>query len=287
MRLAAFTTFTPEHTFPEACALLKAIGFAGVQPRVVPRAQNAFDPAKALNPWSNNRGGIDEEAFVADPRAALAPARAAGLEITSIASYAGVADLPRAVALAKACGAAGIRHIRIGALGLPSERLGDWPALRDRSRAAYRELVAEAKKIGVRPCIELHAGTPFPSPSGLMAFLEPFSPDEVGVLYDPGNGIYEGWEPPRLALSLIGAYLAEVHVKNSRWVADGRDPRGYAKWKAEACAIDEGCVDWGVVVDELKARGFTGWLIEEGHHHGVTAEQRLRGAHALLTKLLS
>jgi sugar phosphate isomerase/epimerase len=287
MRLAAFTTFTPEHSFPEACRLLKAIGFAGVQPRIVPRSQNAFDPAKPLNPWSNNHGGIDEEAFVADPAAALAPAREAGLEITSIASYAGAHDLPRCAGLLRACGTAGIRHIRVGAAWVPPEGLKDWPAERERARAAYRDLVAEARKHGVRPCIELHAGTPFPSPSGLVAFLEPFSPSEVGVLYDPGNGIYEGWETPRLALALIGDYLAEVHVKNSRWEPAGEDPRGYRKWKAESCALHEGHVDWGEVVAELKARRFAGWLIEEGHHGGVTSEQRLRGAHALLTKLIA
>ena len=43
MKIGSFTTFAPEYTFPEACQLLKSIGYEGVQPRIVPDASAAYD----------------------------------------------------------------------------------------------------------------------------------------------------------------------------------------------------------------------------------------------------
>src|SRR5438477_877696 len=108
MKIGAFTTFLPEYTFPEACKALKAIGYAGVQPRIVPAASAVYDPTKPFNPWSNNKGGISEIDFFADPKGALKPATDAGLEITSVASYTSTDDMDRALKMVKACSKAGI-----------------------------------------------------------------------------------------------------------------------------------------------------------------------------------
>ncbi|MCW8130013.1 MAG: sugar phosphate isomerase/epimerase [Planctomycetota bacterium] len=286
MKIGVFTTFTPEYTFAEACKLAKATGYEGVQPRIVPAASAVFDPSKPFNPWGNNKGGIGEDDFFKDPKGALKPAADAGVEITSVASYTSTADMDRALKMVKACAAAGIKNVRIAALPMPKEPVFEMAAFLDKSRGTYKELVAEAKKAGVRPCLELHGGTPYPSPSGTVAFLKGIDPADVGILYDPANMISDGWEVTSVALNIIGPYLAEVHVKNSKWVPDGDDPRGVKKYKAVASDLEDGCVNWAEVIEKLKVHGYQGWLIEEGHTHGRETYERLKMANELLRKLV-
>src|SRR4051812_35931136 len=139
MKIGAFSTFLPEYTFAEACKLLKALGYQGVQPRIVPAASAVFDPSKPFNPWSNNKGGISETDFFADPKGALKPATDLGLEITSVASYTNCGDMERAVNMVKACSKAGIKNVRVGALSMPQEPKFDGFAFFDKSKAAYKD----------------------------------------------------------------------------------------------------------------------------------------------------
>jgi sugar phosphate isomerase/epimerase len=265
--------------------LIKSLGYDGVQPRIVPRESAVFDPARPFNPWGNNKGGIPEDAFFADPAAALKPATDIGLQITSVASYTSVADMRRAVAMVGACGKAGIRNVRVGSLPMPKDARFDAGAFLDRSRGAYMELVSEARKVGVRPCLELHMGTIHPGASGVMALLRGIPPQDAGVLYDPANMIADGWEVPRVALNVLGPYLAEVHVKNSRWVADAT-VNGVTRWKVVPADLENGCVNWVEVVEQLKAHGYDGWLVEEGHTAGRESHLRLKMAFDLLSGLI-
>jgi sugar phosphate isomerase/epimerase len=286
MKIGAFTTFLPEYTFAEACKCIKAIGYEGVQPRIVPAGSAIFDPSKPFNPWSNNKGGIPESDFFADPKGVLKPATDIGLSITSVASYTSTADMERAVNMVKACGKAGIKNVRVGALPMPPEEKFDCAAFMEKSRGTYKELVAEAKRVGVKPCLELHMGNLYPSASGAVAFLKGMTPDEVGVLYDPANMICDGWEVPKVALNVLGAYLAEVHVKNVKWVPDTDDPRGVRKWKTVNADLADGCVNWADIIDKLKIHGYRGWLVEEGHTEHEVTYGRLKRAHELLKKLV-
>ena len=286
MKIGAFTTFLPEYTFPEACKLLKAIGYQGVQPRIVPAASAVFDPSKPFNPWGNNKGAVSEDDFFADPKGALKPATDLGLEITSVASYTNVADMDRAIKMIKACGKAGIKNVRVGALPMPKEPKFDGFAFFQKSQGAYKEMVAEAKKAGVKPCLELHMGTFTPGPSATVHFLKDFSPSDVGILYDPGNMVAEGAETPKVALNIMGAYLAEVHVKNAKWIPNGEDARGTKKYKTAPADLEDGIVDWAEIIDALKVHGYTGWLVEEGHTHDRGTYDRLKMAHDLLKKLV-
>jgi sugar phosphate isomerase/epimerase len=285
MKLGVFTTFLPEYTFPEACKLIKSIGYDGVQPRIVPPNSAVFDPAKPFNPWGNNKGGISETDFFADPKGALKAATDIGLQISSVASYTSAAEMDRALAMVKACSKAGIKNVRISALPMPKEQKFDHAGFIEKARGSYKELVQEAKRAGVRPCLELHMGTAWPSAAGVVNFLRGISPEDVGVLYDPANMISDGWEVPVVAVNVLGPYLAEVHVKNSKWLPDSDDPRGVKKWKTVPADLEDGCVNWADVIDLLKVHNYQGWLVEEGHTHGRESFARVKMAYELLSKL--
>jgi len=77
----------------------------------------------------------------------------------------------------------------------------------------------------------------------------------VGVIYDPGNMVYEGYEQWKMGMELLGEYLRHVHVKNSAW---GKERTG--AWRAEAARLEEGIVDWRRVVADLREVGYGGYL---------------------------
>jgi len=39
----------------------------------------------------------------------------------------------------------------------------------------------------------------------------------IGIIYDLGNMVHEGYENYKLGLELLGDYLSYVHVKNAVW----------------------------------------------------------------------
>ena len=108
-----------------------------------------------------------------------------------------------------------------------------------------------------------------------MRFADAFDPAEVGILYDPGNLVGEGYEKPRMAISIMGPYLAEIHMKNSRWIEAGTGPDGEKTWKTQSCRIEDGTYPIAELISILVEIGYDGWVVEEGHEEGLSTKERL------------
>ncbi len=288
MKLGIFSTFIADYTFPETCKLLAALGFDGIQPRIVARDEErpSLDPTIPVSIYSNRRGTLFEDDFFKDPKGVLAPAFEAGLEISSVASYTCATDMPRVVSMLKACQKAGIRNVRVDSHKLPLQGMVDMAAWVDRSRGQYREVVQEAKKCNVRPMLELHGSYPHTCASGMVDFLRGFDPADMGIHYSPAT-INEGRESPRLSLNYIGPYLTEVHMRNCKWVRQGYDAYGCRKWGLKYCHADEGVVNWPEIIKQLKIVGYDGWLVDEPYAYGSDTYTRLRRTHNYLRRLMN
>jgi sugar phosphate isomerase/epimerase len=136
----------------------------------------------------------------------------------------------------------GAPHVRVfaPALGEPADGLAAAAAI--------------AKEHGVTRLIETAPETIAPSTAQARALVDAFSPDEVGVLYDPGNMVIEGHVDPRLAIAELGPYLRHVHVKNVAW----RHEKG--RWEWRHAALDAGLLDWGAILSALQQASYTGRL---------------------------
>jgi sugar phosphate isomerase/epimerase len=147
---------------------------------------------------------------------------------------------------------------------------------RERSRERYREVERLARTYGVRALIELHHASLLPSASAAASFLSGFDPQQVGVIHDAGNMVYEGFEQYRLGLEVLGPYLAHVHLKNARWRAVGQRADGSTEWRAEAAPLSEGIVNLAALFRALRAVGYDGWVSFEDFSTEQALIERLR-----------
>jgi sugar phosphate isomerase/epimerase len=108
-----------------------------------------------------------------------------------------------------------------------------------------------AARRGVRIAVELHQNTIFPSASLAHRAVAHFDPARVGVIYDVGNLVVEGYEDRRIATELLGPYLHHVHLKNAAF-----SPAGGPRWSP----LDDGAVDVAAVLGHLREIGYRGWV---------------------------
>ncbi len=133
-------------------------------------------------------------------------------------------------------------------------------AQRQAFQSSIARWVEEFSKTGGRLCLETHFASISPSVALTMGILEPFSPAQAGVIWDPANTVFEGYEIPAMALDLIGPYLAEVHLKNGEWK---REEDG--KWNFSFCDLSQGILQWPAILKMLAELPYMGPLIVEDY----------------------
>jgi sugar phosphate isomerase/epimerase len=244
----------PSLTPAEACAALAAAGFSGVEWRVGEAPHAAGSSAAAF--LVGNRCTLAETVDAAREGARLA--REHGLTVVGLAPYVDSGDLlalDRALDMAVA---AGTGQVRLQAPRMADAGTGHgrgYGALVQGFAAFLADAVPRAATAGVRLALELHHRTVVPSVGLAMPLLRPHPPTDLGVIYDAGNLVHEGYEDPRIALELLGPYLHHVHLKN---VDAARDDDG--RWGYRWAHLDDGLVDVPHLLELLDRNGYDGWV---------------------------
>ena len=129
-------------------------------------------------------------------------------------------------------------------------------------RAAFREQMmivgdlAAAMDLVITP--EQHGGRYIASAGQVMDMCRGLEHPNLGIVFDPGNAVSEGFERPWVQVRMMGGWIRNVHVKN-RMTAAGeagineRLPGGN-------CKADEGVLNWDLIAEELAAIGYSGYL---------------------------
>lgn len=244
MKQSIFTVALEDLSYEDIAHILAGEGYDGVEWRIThPHEEMAM---KHLNLYNF-------ENYVKDIKSLC---NTLGLEIPVLASYENVDKverIERLFLLAQMLGAPMVRiHSRIYEKS-PHYDIRVKDLIED-----IRKIMPLARKYSVKPVLELHMGTIYPGASDVRRIVDNFSPDEIGVIFDPANMIIEGRTDWRLAVQILGKYLVHVHVKNTGWkrLKDG-------KWKWEWMPLDEGMVNWKEVISALKAEGYNGYLSQE------------------------
>ena len=284
MKISIFTVATPDLTPEELATKARELGIQGIEWRYKDTSPEVAKEEPSF--WGNNlctlppSGG--DEAIARFKKAA----EDAGVPTLSVTPYLACGDLEGTEQVLAAARELGAKFIR---LGVPSyNRTRKFPELFEEARAYLKESEALCRQYGVKGLVETHHVTIAPSASSAYRLLEGLDPEHVGVLYDPGNLVHEGFENYRMGLELLGPYLAHVHVKNGGWLA-AQEPVSELReirWSSNWTGVREGIVPWGQVIADLQSVGYDGYLGIEDFSNQYGTDQMLRETVHYLKALL-
>ncbi len=240
MKLSVFSLIMPKYSLEDVMRKLSELGYDGVEWRVHPDYH--LHPDHILKEAERVKRLTEE----------------AGIEIPALSPYLGIDESERLENIFKAASIMGAKGCRVCAPGYDRRR--DYNEIYEDSLSHLERIQKIARRYGVKALLEVHMGNIMPSAGLAHRLVYKFDPECIGVIYDPGNMVYEGMENWRMGLELLGAYLGHVHVKNAIWEKGEKRPDGYQAWKAKMVPLPEGIVDWKQLVDDLRSVGYDGYL---------------------------
>lgn len=279
MKYAWFTVGLPEYTPDEAVKALKRHGYDGVEWRVTADKGDTAKPGF----WSGNRTTLQPDWPDARFKAIADMTRSEGLEMPNLGSYARASDFEasrRAIDLAALMG---IPCARVGVAAYTGEV--NFNDLFKRDQEYYGKVVEYARRQKVKPLIEIHMGTIVASASAAARYVAAWKPEEIGVIHDAGNMVYEGFENYQMGMEMLGRHMAHIHIKNSAMVYEPADAPQRLKWKAVAAPLRTGCADLAALFKAMRSVGYDGWLSIEDFSLVQSHEAKLQDALALLKEL--
>lgn len=283
MKLSVFTVSTPELSPEELAASAREAGLQGIEWRY---KENPADVAtQTPSFWGNNRCTISPSGGEAELDRFKLAAEQQGLKTISVTPYLQAGDLEGTEQVLQAARHMGAAYIRLGVPGY--DRTNNFSELFELAKAYLKASEALCKHYGVKGLIEIHHGTIAASASGARRLCEGLNPEHVGVLFDPGNSVYEGFENYRMALEILGPYLAHVHVKNAGWKVKDSHEDGAESWHCNWLGLKEGMVPWRQVIEDLAAVGYGGYLgIEDFSRQFPNSREMLEHFSAYIGSLL-
>ncbi|WP_153462018.1 sugar phosphate isomerase/epimerase family protein [Sediminibacillus terrae] len=256
MRFSVFTVMTPDLTPKQLIEHLVETGYDGVEWRYkeTPEEFKQEQPSYwRFNKCTLQPNTTDEE--LASLRKSTDEKR---IEVVSVTPYLDVDDLQATEKVLQTAQKLGASTIRIG---VPRyDRTETYQELFKKAVQYVKEVEGMCKQYKVKGLVETHHQTITPSASLAYQLVCHFDPSHIGVLYDPGNMVHEGFENYRMGLELLGDYLAHVHVKNACWQIGQQYPDGSIGWEVQWAQLEHGVVDWKQVLTDLQAVGYDGYV---------------------------
>ncbi|MCI3920128.1 sugar phosphate isomerase/epimerase [Paenibacillus sp. TRM 82003] len=273
MKLSVFTVATPDLSPESLVVAAKEAGLQGIEWRYKSTPKEWRQHPTSF--WGNNLCTIDPaETNEAELKALADVVARHGLSTAALTPYLAAGDVEGTELAMKHAAALGAKAIRVGVPGY--DRTANYNDLFAKA-VTYLELVQElSKTYGVKGLVETHHVTITASAGLAHRLVGRFDPKHIGVLYDPGNLVHEGFENYRMGLELLGPHLAHVHVKNAGWFP-GESPT--EPWTCRWTAMDRGIVPWKQVLADLKAVGYDGWFGVEDFS-GTHDSKTMLGAYA-------
>jgi len=243
LNFSVYTLSLPTFTPSEGVQLVKRLGFGGIEWRYA-----ALTTGEASF-TGNNRCTIDPARDT--PRAVRELGASANLATVGLAPYIEVGDIDGYERVARFAAEAGVSGIRLRS---PSVDERGFTTLFAEGRSFFEQVEAVSKRYKVRGLLEMHQRSLCASATMAERLVHGLDPAAVGVIYDVGNLVVEGFEDPRVGLSVLGPYLAHVHLKNAAWRLVAGD------WEPYWAPLDEGILDIRSFLDLLESGGYEGWV---------------------------
>jgi sugar phosphate isomerase/epimerase len=270
VKYAYFSVGLPESSPEEAVKLLKKYGYHGIEWRVTTDGGDTSKPGF----WGGNKTTLQENWTDVQYKQVADLTKQAGLVVPNIGSYAKVFEFDKVR-----------RNMEVAQIfNAPSFRVNISPYNGKRNynevfkedQDSLAKVIDEAKKQKVKPLVEIHMNTPVASASAAVRFLSPFSPEDVGVIHDAGNMVFEGFENFQGGIEMLGKYLAHVHIKNYSWSYKTINGPQYLQWDAVPSPLRTGVVKFKTLIDALRSVGYDGWLSFEDFSKEASQEDKVK-----------
>ena len=294
MKFAVYTCSMPEYSIEEAAALIKEMGYDAVEWRVdktegesplkamfanLPEAQKY-----AFRYWTDNHATLNVEDIMNECVRAKKVCDEVGIEIVNLATTlkGKPEEMENTIAAAAAIGCKTVR----GPMATYDPNRPYWEQFNE-YRAYLKECEPLLRKYGVKFLIETHHGMMISSASSALRVLDGFDPEYFGLIYDPGNMVYEGYEAYQLGFEMLGKYLAHVHVKNAALTPAGEDEFGATKYNQSWMPMKKGAANLNAMIKALVKVGYDGVLSVEDFSNEQPTKEKLIDALAYLKALVA
>lgn len=287
MKFGVFSVSMPEYGIEESVRLLKELGYDGVEWRVAEMPEKEPENVPfALRYWACNKSTLELRSIEAEAAKAKALCDEAGLEIFGLTTYLATNELEPLARVFHAARSIGCRQVRVGLVPYnPAKADAPYPVLFARLREDLKAIDALAAETGVKAVLELHMDTLISSPSAAYRALEGFDPARIGLIFDPGNMVNEGFEDYQKSFELLGDYIAHIHIKNGILAPDGEDELGACKWKRVWTPLKKGMADLKKLFAVARKAGYDGTFSIEDFSNDEATPDKLRENIAYLKAL--
>ncbi|MEK7475330.1 MAG: sugar phosphate isomerase/epimerase family protein [Candidatus Coatesbacteria bacterium] len=255
MKISVFSLLLPEFSFEEQVALLRDLGYDGIELRVCDIAPE--HQGKPFSNWGNHKDPIGPSNLARSVPRLKAAAAASGVEICALGTYVNLLDPAAFDAIAASAVELGARMVRVNSPWYDGREPYD--RLLELAVAGLESVETSARRHGVKAVLEIHHGSIVSSASAARRLFEGFDSAAVGAILDPGNMVHEGHETWAKGIDLLGPYLAHVHVKNATWVLKEKPAGGPFAWEVRNARLREGHANWRTIVQALAAAHYGGW----------------------------
>ena len=275
MKYSVFTVSTPEYSPKEIVPILKELGYDGVDFRVFKRITDEKVLSEKPSFWGNNKCQINLEAIDSELREIKLLSEKEGIEISGLSSYLSCdGDIGEIESVLRAAAEIDCKRVRINTPWYDKEK--SYASQFEKGIEGYKRVEALSKKYGVKALFEMHMNNITPSASAAEKFARSFDPKYVGVIYDIGNMVSEGYEIYSWGLEVLGEYLDYVHVKNACKVRDGEYEDGSLKWKTDHSPFNEGIADFNALYSALKSIGYDDYIVTEDFSGSLDTLEKLK-----------
>ena len=246
LKYSVFTVMTPDLSISEVAEALGSLGYDGIEWRVA--ETNKID---VIDYHTGNKATISFKRLLDEAENIKELSEANNLKVIALGTYIPPEDVCGVEKAMKAANLMDCPQIRVRIQRY--YRRENYNKLFNKALESIEKIEPLAKDYGVKINIELHPGSVCPSASSAYRIVSNFEPENIGVIFDPGNMIIEGYDDWLLGLELLGPYLSYLHVKNCmlQRVSD----EGRVRWRHVWCDLDKGLVDWLDVLKSLKKTG--------------------------------
>jgi sugar phosphate isomerase/epimerase len=273
MKFSLFTVSVPDLTPEQALEKMQEYGYDGVDWRVTDIPTDREIQKEAPSYWRNNCCTIDISDVDQKAEEIKAMTEKYGLTVNALATYINCVDdedkIKRCMVAAKRMGCS---RIRVNSLKYTGER--SYQDVYQETIEGFKRVEKLAAKTGVKADLEMHMGTITPTASAAYHVVSKFDPAYIGVIYDTGNVIYEGFEEYKMAFEILGPYLDLVHVKNAKWVK--KEVEGLEKYVPDWAPFTDGYADFKRCFQALKAVGYDGYITFEDFSFTESSEEKLK-----------